>query len=64
MAHDGLKIIELRPPLEHGAGAVRGGNDLRGIARAVLGWKPTRDHLPTIVSDALGWERKLMLRNR
>src|SRR5205085_4421317 len=33
-------------------------------ARAVLGWKPQRDHLPTIVSHALGWERKLMLRNR
>ena len=33
-------------------------------ARAILGWKPARDHLPTIVSHALGWERKLMLRNR
>jgi UDP-glucose 4-epimerase len=33
-------------------------------ARAVLGWKPQRDHLPTIVAHALGWERKLMLRNR
>ena len=33
-------------------------------ARAVLGWKPQRDDLPTIVGHALGWERKLMLRNR
>jgi UDP-glucose 4-epimerase len=33
-------------------------------ARAVLGWKPARDDLPGIVRDALGWERKLMLRNR
>jgi UDP-glucose 4-epimerase len=33
-------------------------------ARAVLGWKPMRDDLPTIVQHALGWERKLMLRNR
>jgi len=33
-------------------------------ARAVLGWKPQRDDLPTIVRHALGWERKLMLRNR
>jgi UDP-glucose 4-epimerase len=30
----------------------------------VLGWKPTRDDLPTIVQHALGWERKLMMRNR
>ena len=33
-------------------------------ARAVLGWKPVRDDLAGIVRDALGWERKLMLRNR
>ena len=33
-------------------------------ARTVLGWKPQRDDLPTIVAHALGWERKLMLRNR
>jgi UDP-glucose 4-epimerase len=33
-------------------------------ARAVLGWKPQRDDLATIVRDALGWERKLMTRNR
>src|SRR5438270_3522668 len=33
-------------------------------ARAVFGWKPQRDDLPTIVGHALGWERKLMLRNR
>ena len=33
-------------------------------ARAVLGWKPARDDLATIVQHALGWERKLMMRNR
>jgi len=33
-------------------------------ARAVLHWKPKLDDLPTIVRHALGWERKLMLRNR
>src|SRR3954464_8774487 len=33
-------------------------------ARAVLGWKPQRDDLSMIVRHALGWERKLMLRNR
>ena len=33
-------------------------------ARAVLGWKPPHDDLSTIVGHALGWERKLMLRNR
>ena len=33
-------------------------------ARSVLGWKPQRDDLPTIVQHALGWERKLMTRNR
>src|SRR2546423_1912711 len=33
-------------------------------ARAILGWKPARDDLPTIVRHALAWERKLMLRNR
>ncbi len=33
-------------------------------ARAVLGWKPQRDDLTAIVSDALAWERKLMVRNR
>jgi UDP-glucose 4-epimerase len=33
-------------------------------ARAVLGWKPQRDDLSTIVGHALGWERKLMTRNR
>jgi UDP-glucose 4-epimerase len=33
-------------------------------ARAVLGWKPVHDDLAGIVGDALGWERKLMLRNR
>src|ERR1043165_1134898 len=33
-------------------------------ARAVLGWKPQRGDLPTIVAHALGWERKLMTCNR
>jgi UDP-glucose 4-epimerase len=33
-------------------------------ARAVLGWKPVHDDLAGIVGNALGWERKLMLRNR
>jgi len=28
-------------------------------ARAVLGWKPQLDDLPTIVAHALAWERKL-----
>jgi UDP-glucose 4-epimerase len=32
-------------------------------ARALLGWTPAHDDLHTIVSHALGWERKLMLRN-
>jgi UDP-glucose 4-epimerase len=33
-------------------------------ARSVLGWRPQRDDLATIVGHALAWERKLMLRNR
>jgi UDP-glucose 4-epimerase len=33
-------------------------------ARAVLGWQPVHDDLAGIVGNALGWERKLMLRNR
>ena len=33
-------------------------------ARAVLGWRPQRDDLATIVGHALAWERKLMVRNR
>ena len=33
-------------------------------ARALIGWKPAHDDLSTIVDHALGWERKLMLRNR
>jgi UDP-glucose 4-epimerase len=32
-------------------------------ARAVLGWKPQYDDLATIVTHALAWERKLMMRN-
>jgi UDP-glucose 4-epimerase len=50
-------------------GAPRAGDPAQIVAssdraRAVLGWKPQRDDLPTIVRHALGWERKLMLRNR
>jgi len=33
-------------------------------ARTFLGWRPQRDDLSVIVRDALGWERKLMMRNR
>jgi UDP-glucose 4-epimerase len=33
-------------------------------ARAVLGWRPQLDDLPTIVGHALAWQKKLMLRNR
>ena len=33
-------------------------------ARAVLGWRPQRADLATIVGHALAWERKLMTRNR
>ena len=32
-------------------------------ARNVLGWKPQRDDLSTIVGDALAWQKKLMTRN-
>jgi UDP-glucose 4-epimerase len=33
-------------------------------ARAVLEWRPHFDDLPTIVTHALAWERKLAARNR
>jgi UDP-glucose 4-epimerase len=33
-------------------------------ARAAFGWQPRLDDLSIIVRHALGWERKLMLRNR
>jgi UDP-glucose 4-epimerase len=33
-------------------------------ARALFGWRPAYDDLPTIVGHALAWERKLMMRNR
>jgi UDP-glucose 4-epimerase len=33
-------------------------------ARATLGWQPRYDDLALIVDHALGWERKLMVRNR
>jgi UDP-glucose 4-epimerase len=32
--------------------------------RSVLGWRPQFDDLTTIVSHALGWERKLMVRGQ
>jgi UDP-glucose 4-epimerase len=32
------------------------------LARKVLGWQPRLDRLPTIVENALAWERKLMAR--
>jgi UDP-glucose 4-epimerase len=32
-------------------------------ARTLLGWKPQREDLTGIVTNALDWERKLMLRN-
>jgi UDP-glucose 4-epimerase len=32
-------------------------------ARATLGWQPKFDDLGTIVGHALGWERKLPMRN-
>jgi UDP-glucose 4-epimerase len=34
------------------------------LARALLGWQPRLDDLATIVSHALEWQKKLMLRNR
>jgi UDP-glucose 4-epimerase len=33
-------------------------------ARALFGWRPVYDDLPTIVGHALAWERKLTMRNR
>src|SRR5262245_26114872 len=33
-------------------------------ARATFGWQPRHDDLALIVDHALGWERKLMVRNR
>ncbi len=33
-------------------------------ARALFGWRPVYDDLPTIVGHALAWERKLTVRNR
>jgi len=33
-------------------------------ARVTLGWQPKLDDLGTIVGHALGWERKLTMRNR
>jgi UDP-glucose 4-epimerase len=30
--------------------------------RSTLGWRPRYDDLPTIVRDALDWERKLTTR--
>ena len=53
--------VELSPPRPGDPAQIVAASDR---ARALLGWKPTRDDLSTIVSHALGWERKLMLRNR
>src|SRR5437762_4517677 len=53
--------VDLSPPRPGDPAQIVASSDR---ARAVLGWKPQRDHLQTIVSHALGWERKLMLRNR
>jgi UDP-glucose 4-epimerase len=53
--------VDLAPPRPGDPAQIVASSDR---ARAVLGWKPARDDLPTIVRHALGWERKLMLRNR
>jgi UDP-glucose 4-epimerase len=53
--------VDLGPPRAGDPAQIVASSDR---ARAVLGWKPARDDLPGIVRDALGWERKLMLRNR
>ena len=30
-----------------------------GLMAATTGWRPKRDHLPTIIADAIAWERRL-----
>src|SRR6266849_9296181 len=37
MGDDGIQVIEMRFPMQHGANAIRGRDDLRGIARAPAG---------------------------
>ena len=53
--------VDLAPPRAGDPAQIVASSDR---ARAVLGWKPARDDLADIVRHALGWERKLMLRNR
>jgi len=53
--------VDLAPPRPGDPAAIVASSDR---ARAVLGWKPQRDDLTGIVGNAIGWERKLMLRNR
>jgi UDP-glucose 4-epimerase len=53
--------VDLSPPRPGDPAQIVASSDR---ARAVLGWKPQCDDLSTIVRHALGWERKLMMRNR
>src|SRR5882757_2692197 len=53
--------VDLGPPRPGDPAQIVASSDR---ARAVLGWKPVHDDLVGIVGNALGWERKLMLRNR
>jgi hypothetical protein len=43
--------------------AIRRRSSPHPIGRATLGWQPKFDDLGTIVGHALGWERKLSMRN-
>jgi UDP-glucose 4-epimerase len=69
----GFSVLEVIDAVKQLAGtdfrvepaARRPGDPARIVAasdriRSVLGWKPQFDNLTTIVSHALGWERKLM----
>jgi UDP-glucose 4-epimerase len=73
----GFSVLEVIDTVKRVAGvdfkvelaARRPGDPARIIAaadqiRSVLGWRPRFDDLPTIVSHALGWERKLSERPR
>ena len=53
--------VDLGPPRPGDPAQIVASSDR---ARALIGWKPVHDDLSTIVTHALGWERKLMLRNR
>ncbi|MDB5601080.1 MAG: UDP-glucose 4-epimerase GalE [Xanthobacteraceae bacterium] len=53
--------VDLGPPRPGDPAQIVASSDR---ARALIGWKPQHDDLSTIVTHALGWERKLMLRNR